>query len=172
MPYADDIALRPAGEADFPAIMAVQGEYYSGHFLEPEATLRARRLASPDTAWVAVDAAGICAYLFGYRSVLGKVTSIRGTFEIAEHPDTLYLHDLAVSKRVAGRGVGLRLVRLAWQLASSEGLKYSSLISLAPARAFWEKLGYRELPLTDPYHQSRLSGYCEPVSHMAISLGA
>lgn len=173
MSRADDaIVLRPVREMDFPAIMAVQGEYYSGHFLEPEATLRARWLASSDTAWVAEDESGVCAYLFGYRSTLGKITSLRGMFEIAERPDTLYLHDLAISKRAVGRGVGTRLVRLAWLLARREGLKYSSLVSLAPARPFWERLGYREYALTDPEQLFRLEGYSEPVFHMAIVLSA
>lgn len=152
--------------------MAVQGEHYSGHFLEPEATLYARWLASPDTAWVAEDENGICAYLFGYRSVLGKVTPLRGMFEIAEHPDSLYLHDLAISRRAAGRGVGTQLVRLAWELARRERLKYSSLVSLAPARPFWERLGYREYALADPEQLFRLEGYSEPVFHMAVVLSA
>ena len=166
----DAIVLQRVKETDFPAIMDIQAENYFGHLLEPEATLRARWQLSPGTTWVARDEVGVCAYLFGYRTMLGKVTQMCGMFEVSTYPSTLYLHDLAVSRRVSSRGVGSRLVRMAWHQALDKGMNYSSLVSLPSSQTFWERLGYRAYSLSDPKHVSRLASYPEAVSYMATVL--
>jgi len=172
---AEAIFCRPLRETDFPGVMTVQAERYDGRMLEPEATLVARWIASPDTAWVALDESGICAYLFGYRSILGRITPLRGLFEPAPQANTFYLHDLAVSRRAHGIGIGTRLVRLGWELARREGVPHSSLVSLESARTFWHRLGYRIHALTDPEQHDRLRGYEEndaQAFHMALDLDA
>jgi predicted N-acetyltransferase YhbS len=102
--------------------------------------VRARLRASPDTVLVARDADGVCAYLFAYRSRLGKVTALGGEFVVPQAPDTLYLHDLAVAPRAAAQGVARRLVDA--MLAQAGGMRHSALVSVQDTRRFWESLGY------------------------------
>lgn len=156
-------AFRPMAETDIPSVVAIQSECYSGQFLEAEPTIRARLQICPDYAWVAEDKNGVCAYLFGYRSIVGKVTALGEVFEISHPADNLYLHDLAASRRVAGMGVGTKLVELALADAVREGLPYSSLVSLGSARGFWSRLGYLDYSPIDTAQASRLASYSEPV---------
>jgi len=112
---------------------------------------------------VAEDKNGVCAYLFGYRSIVGRVTALDEIFEISLPADNLYLHDLAASGRVAGMGIGTKLVGLALAAAMREGLSYSSLVSLGSARRFWSRIGYLEYSPIDTAQTSRLASYSEPV---------
>ena len=130
----------PMAEADLDAALAVQAACYPPAMQEAADVVRARLRASPDTVLVARDEDGVCAYLFAYPSRLGKVTPLGGGFAVPETPDTLYLHDLAVSPRAAGQGVARRLVDA--MLARAGGLRHSALVSVQDSRRFWESLGY------------------------------
>lgn len=132
--------MEPMAEADLDAVLAVQAACYPPAMQEAAHVVRARLNASPDTVLVARDAHGVCAYLFAYPSRLGKVTPLSGDFSVPETPDTLYLHDLAVAPRAAGRGVARRLVDA--MLARAGGLRHSALVSVQDSRRFWESLGY------------------------------
>lgn len=96
------IQLRPMRAADLAAVPAVQAACYPAPMQESAAVVLARLRASPDTVLVACDAGGVCAYLFAYRSVLGRITRLGGAFTPPLDPDTLDLHDLAVAPRAAG----------------------------------------------------------------------
>ena len=98
--------LRAMQERDIPAVLAIQEESYAAEVLEGEAVIRSRLAAFPQLAWVAEDDDGVCAYLFAYHSRLGKVTPLDGEFCTDGEADCLYLHDLAVAGRAAGRGIG------------------------------------------------------------------
>ncbi|KGF81792.1 hypothetical protein IA69_11090 [Massilia sp. JS1662] len=153
-------------EADLDAVLAVQAACYPPAMQEAADVVRARLRASPDTVLVARDAAGVCAYLFAYRSRLGKVTPLGGHFALPDAPDTLYLHDLAVAPRAAGQGVARRLVEA--MLVRAGGLRHSALVSVQDTRRFWESLGY--LPAAgDP---AALATYPDDALYMARRLSA
>jgi len=128
--------------ADLPLVLSIQEECYSAEAIESEATIRARLASSPNTAWVVEDDHGVCAYLVGYLSELGKVTPLGSHFEVAANPNSFYLHDLAVSRRAASRSIGTKLVRMALDSAHRTGLPYSSLVSIQDSLPFWFKHGY------------------------------
>ena len=151
--------LRLMTPDDVPAVLAIQDECYLPAVIEDEPSVRARLAASPDSAWVAEDELGVCAYLVAYRSLLGKVTPIGGAFDVAADPGTFYLHDLAVSGRVTGRGVGQALLGLACEQAREEGLDHSSLVSIQASREFWQKHGYAVVADLDPLALANLETY-------------
>jgi len=144
---------------DVPAVLTIQAECYQPSVIEDESSIRARLDASPDSAWVAEDEKGVLAYLVAYRSIVGKVTPIGGAFDVAADPGTFYLHDLAVSRRAKGRGVGRALVGLACELARAEGLTHSSLVSIQASSEFWGKHGYAVAGDLDPLQLSNLDTY-------------
>lgn len=151
--------LRLMSQADIPAVLAVQHECYELLTLEDEATIRARLDTSPDSAWVAEDDDGVCAYLVSYRSTLGKVTPLGGHFDVPPEPDCLYLHDLAITDRSKGSGMGSALVRFALEQAREEGLSYSSLVSVQGSSEFWKRLGYAAFTELDTTQQANLQSY-------------
>jgi GNAT superfamily N-acetyltransferase len=113
---------------------------------EPAAVVLARLRAAPATTLVAVDAAGVCAYVFAYPSRLGRVTALHDSFVPAPDADTLYIHDLAVDPRVHGRGLGRRLAQALFDGARRRGLRHSALVAVLEARPFWESLGFVAAP--------------------------
>ncbi len=162
--------LRPMQERDIPAVLAIQEQCYAAEVLEEEAVIRSRLAACPQLAWVAEDARGVCGYLFAYRSRLGKVTPLDGEFQPHDEADCLYLHDLAVASRAAGRGIGPALVRHNLQQARSAKLRYSALVSVQDSAGFWSRLGYAAHDELEPRQADNLASYRIPAVYMVQSL--
>ncbi len=162
--------LRLMGKHDIAAVLAIQEESYASELLESTEIIRQRLLAFPDLAWVAEDAHGVCAYLFGYRSHAGKVTPLDGAFAEPDAPDCLYLHDLAVARRAAGRGIGPALVQRNLEHGLASRLKYSALVSVQDSAAFWSRLGYAAEAALDSAQQRNLASYGVPAVYMVKPL--
>jgi len=128
------------------------------------------RILCPHLAWVAEDVEGVCGYLFAYPSRLGKVTPLDGEFHSDGEADCLYLHDLAVARRAAGRGIGPALVRHNLKQASSIRLRYSALVSVQDSTGFWSRLGYQAHDELEPPQAGNLASYQIPAVYMVRSL--
>jgi len=163
-------SIRLMTENDLPQVMEIQQQAYETAVLESESVIRARRSSSPQLAWVAEDASGVCAYLFCYPSQVGQVTPLDGDFNSPADADCLYLHDLAVASRAAGRGIGPALVKQALQRARHHQLRYSALVSVQDSQPFWSRLGYAEHAELDPPHAEHLASYCIPATYMVCHL--
>ena len=153
------LTLRRMAVDDIDAVLAIQSEYYSGKLVEPGAVIRNRLAMFPDTAWVAQDADGVCAYLAACRTRLGTVIVLGEDFPQQPEPTSLYLHDMAVSRRSAGRGIGGQLAAQAWQQARADGLSSSSLVAIPSAQSYWLQKGYRDMPPATPQHLASLATY-------------
>lgn len=163
-------SLRPMQEPDIPAVLSIQETCYATDMHEEEAVIRARLHAFPDLAWVAEDALGVCAYLFAYRSRVGKVTPLDGEFKRHDEPDCLYLHDLAVASRAAGKGIGPALARHNLQQARAQKLRYCALVSVQDSHGFWSRLGYVPHAELDPPQAGHLASYRSPAVYMVREL--
>jgi ribosomal protein S18 acetylase RimI-like enzyme len=133
-------------EQDLDAVLAVQAACYPPSMREAADVVLARLRAAPATTLVLPDAAGICAYVFGYPSRLGRITPLNAGFAPAPDPDTLYVHDLAVRPRAHGRGLGRRLARRLLGAGRAQGLRHGALVAVLDARPFWESLGFSTVP--------------------------
>ncbi len=156
--------------ADIDDVCALQLEAYVPGMVESAEVLRSRLASCAETSWVAEDEYGLCAYLFAYRSLHGHISPLGYEFRHVPHADSLYLHDLAVSQRVAGQGVGALLVRLALQQALAHGLRYSCLVSVQSSRIFWNRLGYQEQEVADQAQRASLDTYTGPAWYMVRKL--
>ena len=136
----DTITIRPATEADVPAILAfIQGlaryERLEHECIATEAGLRAtlfgpRRYAEVVFACVAERAVGFALFFHNYSTFLGK--------------PGIYLEDLFVLPEARGRGIGKRL--LAWLAHTAVArdcgrLEWSVLDWNEPSIAFYRSLG-------------------------------
>lgn len=155
---------------DVPAVLAIQAECYAPHLNESEAVIRHRLDTTPDTAWVLAVAGEVAAYLVGYRSQLGKITPLGRRFENPPVPDCLYLHDLAVSRRLRGTGIAATLVQKTHDFARAECLDHLALVSVQGSRRFWERLGYRSPETLSPEQTEALESYKTPCQYMVFQL--
>lgn len=162
--------LRAMQVRDIPAVMSIQEESYAAEVLEAEAVICNRLAACPQLAWVAEDEHGVCAYLFAYHSRVGKVTPLDGAFQEHAQADCLYLHDLAVSRRASGRGIGPALVRKNLEQARTQKLRYSALVSVQESEAFWARLGYAAHTELEPPQAHNLASYQIPAVYMVRAL--
>lgn len=137
------MALRLLSPADVPDLLRVQAACYGAALVEG-AAVYARRLASPAQCGLGVRAADgtLQAYLAAYWSVRSAITPLHGEFECHPEPDTLYLHDLAVHPRHAGRGLAQRLLAGAWAAAQVRGVRQAALVSVQGTSAFWQRRGF------------------------------
>jgi len=147
------------GVDDLDAVLAVQAACYPPSMQEEAGVVLARLATATGTCLVAVDADGVCAYLFAYPSMQGVVTPLGAAFEPAPVPDTLYLHDLAVAPRAHGHGLARRLVAQLQAQAREQGIAASSLVSVQDTAGFWASLGYREIDLDCPSARASLASY-------------
>lgn len=130
--------------ADLAAVLAVQAACYPPSMQESDTVVAARLGCAPATCIVGCDANGVNAYLFAYPSLLGAVTDLDAPFAVAERPDTLYLHDLAVAPRAHGRGLARALIEHLLAQARRAGLAHAALVSVQDSAAFWQAAGFRQ----------------------------
>lgn len=160
-------AMQPT---DITAILTIQLECYAAIMVESKAVVCARLAACADTAWVAEDQHGVCAYLVAYRSELGKITPLNSEFTHSKIPNSLYLHDLAVSTRSLGQKIGTRLVDLAYQKAVVEKLHSMSLTSVQGTEKFWQKQGFTIWENLTAAQTEVLKTYQPPAYYMSKKL--
>ncbi len=160
------VKLRPMAAGDIGAICEIQQQAYVPGMVEAEDVLQGRLANCADTCWIAEDEYGVCAYVFAYRSLRGRISPLAYEFTHLQGADSLYLHDLAVSQRVGGQGVGALLVRWALQQAKDSSLRYSCLVSVQDSLVFWRRLGYQEQPDCNAEQQASLDSYAGPAWYM------
>ncbi|MFZ6850154.1 GNAT family N-acetyltransferase [Undibacterium sp. RuRC25W] len=161
--------VRTMREADLAAVYAVQVLAYDD-MVESLDVLRSRLLTAPDTAWVAENRDGIGAYLVAYPSQRGKISPLGSDFELAPVANALYIHDLAVAPRMAGRGVAGALVQQALSYALSQQLAYVCLVSVQDSLVFWNKLGFAEDQELSSEQASMLLTYSGPAYYCTKNL--
>jgi ribosomal protein S18 acetylase RimI-like enzyme len=139
--------LRRMHDADLPAVLALQARAYAGAAFAPErpAVYRSRMRLAPDLCLVALDEDGaLLAYLVSHPWHTQAPPAL-DTDLVALPADATcwYLHDCAVEASAQGRGVAGELYEAASAAARAQGLRGAALTALAPAAAYWLRLGYR-----------------------------
>lgn len=162
--------IRPMRADDLDAVLAVQAACYPRAMQEAADIVLGRMEASGDTCVVAEDAAGVCGYLFAYRSRLGNVTPLGADFEVDGDADTLYLHDLSVAPRAHGRGLARRLAAHLLAQAPEQGLAWSALVSVQDSVGFWAALGYGAGETGCPAARAALASYPGDACYMVRAL--
>lgn len=140
--------LRPLTADDILLIRQLEADAYLPDLHESdEAFLQLIRLY-PAGAIGCFDGERLCGYGFGMPSVAGTVFALREPLErIQEHPDTFYIHDVAVAERCRGRGIGRLLATRLIDLAREKGFARSELVSVQGSAPFWQRFGFE--PVAD-----------------------
>lgn len=146
-------------QADLPQVLAIQAQCYPPAMQEEAEIILGRLQAAGDTCFVAEDDGKVHAYLFAYRSALGTVTPLNGAFSVCRAGDTLYLHDLAVEREGAGKGLGGLLVATALTQAQERGMRYAALVAVQDAHAYWRRRGFHHFPHLDAAGQATVLAY-------------
>lgn len=131
-------------EADWPAILRIQSEVYYEFNPESEAVMRSKAERGRGTCFVALDQnSAVVAYCLAYPYPADRTAALGVVDASPLTPtDNLFVHDLAVQKASAGRGVAQALFGHLATVAGRGGYRTMSLVAVQQAASFWAKMGF------------------------------
>lgn len=151
------LSIDPIDDTLWAGIQHVQAEVY--HQIEPESTdtLRSKWLASPDCCFAARTRQGGQARHQAHGPVLAYLLAHAWDSETppklyqpvapgAGKGRYLFLHDLAVSKRAAGLGLGRQMVERLLGVARKLDFAQVRLVAVQGSVPFWRKMGFEAVP--------------------------
>lgn len=141
------IQVRAMRADDLPAVLHIQAAAYPVA-LHERAEVLARKLSlAPHWCRVAELDGQVAAYLFSHPWSGETPPAVHAWLECLPHrPDCWFVHDLAVHPQAQGRGLASQLLDPTRAFACSSGCRHALLVAVAGAAAFWQRLGFAELP--------------------------
>ncbi|WP_151671596.1 GNAT family N-acetyltransferase [Nitrincola schmidtii] len=158
--------IRQMLYSDMPAVWAVQCACYQ-QVLEPESidALEAKRSASPTSCFVVVNDDGVQGYLIAIPWLFAQVPSLNDpSCQLPCGADCLYLHDMAISPKMAGQGIGQMLFSGYQKIARELGFFKLALTAVGDAERYWKKLGFKVLDIK--LSQQKVAAYGGQVTYM------
>lgn len=140
------MSIESISEAIWPDILALQAEVYEQ--IEPESleVLQDKWRVSPECCFTYRDGQkGLMGYLLSHAWNQALPPKLHRRLPSDLEGDVLFLHDLAISNRAAGKGIGSKLVRHLVAMAKGAGFKEIRLVSIQDSKAFWHKQGFESL---------------------------
>ena len=143
--------IQAINQKNWPEILTIQAEVYSE--IEPESleVLRSKWQQSPDCCFVYLEkqdeqeGQNILGYLLAHAWNSETAPKLYQTLPEGSRGSTLFLHDLAISKYAAGRGIGTQMVKHLLDTATTSGFEKALLVSVQDSVSFWQKHGFVEM---------------------------
>lgn len=162
--------IYPATDHDLDAILAIQDLCY--HEIEPESpeAMLSKIHISPDTCFIAKDTQEIKGYLLSLPATLGNPPQLHSeTQQLAQQPNCLYLHDLAIHPSARGMGVGKLLFQHFAKTAYQKQFQHACLVSIQNSVPFWQQHGFSPIEPDDKL-QIKLKTYGDNATYMECYL--
>jgi len=146
---------------DLGAVATLAEILFPDHYEAPERFAERLRKSPAFCRVLAPDGGEIRGYLVAYPWPLGRIPPLNRPLERVEGRDALYLHDLGLHPRAAGRGHARAAV--ADLAARAEGAAIA-LVAVNGSAAFWRAQGFRDAPC--PTLADKLAGYGPDARYM------
>lgn len=157
---SNTVIVAQMREEDLGSVLEIQAECYTE--VEPESFEAhfAKLSASPSTCFVARTSAGICGYILALPWTFDDPPPLDSpACQLPQNPDTLYIHDLALSRRSRGSGAGKALVDAVVARGVALSLPRASLIAVQDSRAYWERQGFVVVTVVTPSLAEKVASY-------------
>lgn len=148
--------IQPITQTMWAEILTIQAEVYSE--IEPESleVLQSKWQQSPSCCFVYLAEAelaeqsrleeqNVLGYLLAHAWHSETPPKLYQLLPEQSHGSTLFLHDLAISKYAAGRGIGTQMVKHLLDSVASSGFEKALLVSVQDSVPFWQKHGFVEV---------------------------
>jgi len=157
---------RPMTLRDLPAVHAVAHQVHPSYFERLE-VFAERLLLHPAGCHVLVqDGDGVIGYVLSHPWVFGDPPALNSLLSaLPDHPDTLYLHDLALLPAARGTGAGAVVVAQLREHAKSRGWSRMALVAVNESVSFWRRQGFERVIM--PGLDTRLASYDPTACFMA-----
>jgi ribosomal protein S18 acetylase RimI-like enzyme len=87
------------------------------------------------------------------------------------HPDTYFIHDVAIDDALRGQGYAALLLPVLATVAKREGITHMTLIAVSASETFWRKAGFA-ITADAALQRAARSKYSDEAEHMEMRLGA
>lgn len=140
------LTIEPIEETMWSGIQRVQSEVYLD--VEPESTeiLRSKWLHSPACCFAMRKGDEVLAYLLAHAWDSIHPPKLHQPLPAESQGQGLFLHDIAVSRKLTGVGAGTQLVKQLLETAGKLGYRHIRLVAVQGSSAFWKKLGFEAVP--------------------------
>jgi len=163
------IDIRMMAETDIPAVLEIQAVCYTAVTPESDESLHAKLRASQSTCFIASLEGDPVGYLISLPWEFSSPPVLNAaTCRLPLSPDCLYLHDLAVAPGARQFGTGRALVEAFLNHLRGSGLGRASLVAVQDSAPYWERYGFRAVPLSEPL-KAKLSTYGVGVVYMELT---
>ena len=163
------IDIRMMAETDIPAVLEIQAVCYTAVTPESDESLHAKLRASQSTCFIASLEGDTVGYLISLPWEFSSPPVLNAeTCRLPLSPDCLYLHDLAVAPSARQFGTGRALVEAFLTQLRESGLGRASLVAVQNSVPYWERYGFRAVPLSEPL-KAKLSTYGVGVVYMELT---
>ncbi|WP_348541579.1 GNAT family N-acetyltransferase [Vibrio fluminensis] len=130
-------------ESDWDSILRIQAEVYHDGVLEELEVLKSKSIVSPTSCFVCETLEGdIAGYLLSHPWDCSTPPKLFEPLTSAKGRDQFFIHDMAVSARVQGKGVGRLLIKQVLTLTEKLGMKKINLVAVQGADSYWARLGF------------------------------
>lgn len=132
-------------DSSWEAVYQIQKEAYKDLLHEDIDVLKSKWLIAPQMCLMCQSESGdILAYLLAHPWNQTTPPKLNQDTSLAIRGNILFIHDLAVSSKAKGMGVGKKMVNELLARARLLGLKRAMLVSVQNSVAFWSRFGFEE----------------------------
>ncbi|KJS56092.1 GNAT family N-acetyltransferase [Streptomyces rubellomurinus] len=139
-----DLRIRPLGEADWPAVIALEHAAYAADGLSEGAdALTSRGRSSPGTCYALDQAGTVRGYLLSLPYPPLRCPDLTRPEERTHTSTNLHVHDLVIAEDLRGRDVALGFLRHFQDRAKAQGYQRISMVAVRGTDILLRLLGYR-----------------------------
>lgn len=133
-------------EKNWGEILEVQDDAYQAFGSEELDVLKSKHSASPETCFVSIsDQGDVLGYLLAHPWNGYEPPKLFEPLPDIGNSDSLFLHDMAVSSRSKGKGIGRAMMAELIKISVLKGFKRITLVAIQGADSYWSLLGFKEI---------------------------
>lgn len=142
----NDMKIQEIEENNWSGILEIQDEAYQEVGPEELDVLKSKQSASSETCFVCVsDQGDVLGYLLSHPWNGVEPPKLFEPLSDIGNSDSLYLHDMAVSSRSKGQGLGRSMMAELIKVAVMKGIKRITLVAVQGSDSFWSLLDFKEI---------------------------
>ncbi|KZN48293.1 GNAT family N-acetyltransferase [Pseudoalteromonas luteoviolacea] len=133
-------------EVHWVSILDIQEKSYQEIGTEDLAVLKSKNDASPGTCFVCVSDHGeVLGYVLAHPWSGITPPKLFEPLPNIAHCEYLYLHDMAITPRAKGNGIGRAAALKLIEIAKKQGIDKISLVAVQGSDRFWSLIGFQEV---------------------------
>lgn len=140
-----EISIKLLPLSDISKVMQLQKEVYFAIEPETERVMQRKIELSPSGCFGAWCNGELAGYILSHPWNSSEACPQLGQYldSLPNEPNSWYIHDLAISSKFRGYGVGRCLVNSVFEIAQENGFSTIQLVAIQGSSNFWERFGFK-----------------------------